>query len=173
MNGQPPSSPAPVALTIDVVPENEAWAVLPDVEELAQRAIAAAVQVSGQSLLAGAELCVALSDDVNVRALNLRWRHIDKSTNVLSFPAAEVDELAAAPHIGDIILAFETVEREARDDDKTLADHTAHLIVHGTLHLLGFDHETEEEAEAMEALEILALAGLGIADPYADRELEK
>lgn len=159
-------------LSIDVLVQSEQWSALTGAERLAERAVAAAVSRADVPVLEGAELSIALSDDAAVRQLNARWRGLDKPTNVLSFPAAEPDELADAPHIGDIVLAFETVEREARDDGKTLADHTAHLIVHGVLHLLGFDHETDADAEAMEALEIAALADLGIADPYADLELE-
>ncbi len=159
-------------LSIDVLVQAPQWAALAGAEELAERAVAAALARAGLAVHEGAELSVALADDAAVRQLNAQWRGFDKPTNVLSFPAAEPDELADAPHIGDIVLAFETVEREARDDGKTLADHTTHLIVHGVLHLLGFDHETDPEAEAMEALEIAALADLGIADPYADLELE-
>ncbi|MGV6875104.1 rRNA maturation RNase YbeY [Pseudochelatococcus sp. B33] len=159
-------------LSIDVLVQSPQWSALTGAERLAERAVAAALSRAGVPVLAGAELSVALADDAAVRQLNAQWRGFDKSTNVLSFPAAGPDELARAPHVGDIVLAFETVEREARDDGKTLADHTTHLIVHGTLHLLGFDHETEAEAEAMEALEIAALADLGVADPYTDLELE-
>lgn len=160
------------ALSIDVLVQSQHWEALAGAEALAERAVAAALARAGVPVQGGAELSIALADDAAVRRLNAQWRGIDKPTNVLSFPAADPDELADAPHVGDIVLAFETVEREASDDGKTLADHTAHLIVHGTLHLLGFDHETDEEAQAMEALEIAALADLGIADPYADFELE-
>lgn len=169
------------AVTVDVVVQSREWSVLAPTKDLvaalARRAVGAALARAarardGLSLRDGAELSVALSDDASVRQLNSQWRGQDKPTNVLSFPGAEADELADAPHIGDIVLAFETVAREAQDDGKTLADHTAHLIIHGTLHLLGFDHETDDEAGEMEALEIAALADLGIGDPYADFELE-
>ncbi|MFC0217083.1 putative rRNA maturation factor [Pseudochelatococcus lubricantis] len=163
------------AVSVDVVVQSKAWSVLAPTKErvaaLAQRAVGAALARAGVPLREGAELSVALADDEAVRQLNAQWRGLDKPTNVLSFPAADPDELADAPHIGDIVLAFETVAREAQDDNKTLADHTTHLIIHGTLHLLGFDHETDAEAEEMEALEIAALADLGIADPYADLDL--
>lgn len=160
------------ALSIDVLVQSPQWEALAGAGELAERAVAAALARAGVPVQAGAELSVALSDDADVRRLNAQWRGLDKPTNVLSFPAAEPGELARAPHIGDIVLAYETVAREARDDGKTLTDHTAHLIIHGVLHLLGFDHETDVEAEAMETLEIAALADLGIADPYAEFELE-
>lgn len=159
-------------LSIDVLVQSQQWAALEGVERLAERATAAALSHAGVALKAGAELSIALADDATVRQLNAQWRGLDKPTNVLSFPAAEPDELSDAPHVGDIVLAFETVAREAREDGKTLADHTTHLIVHGVLHLVGLDHETDAEAEAMEALEIAALADLGVADPYADLELE-
>lgn len=162
----------PYALSIDVILQSDRWSELADVEELAARAINAALMRADIALVVGAEICVSLADDAAVRVLNAEWRGLDKPTNVLSFPAVEPDELEYAPHIGDIILAYETVEREARDDGKTFADHTTHLIIHEILHLLGFDHETDEEAQEMEALEIAALADLGIADPYADFELE-
>ncbi|MGA2791923.1 MAG: rRNA maturation RNase YbeY, partial [Roseiarcus sp.] len=104
--------------------------------------------------------------DAVIRALNERWRGAAKPTNVLSFPAAAPGKIAAAPLLGDIVVAFETAEREAVEERKTFADHVAHLIVHGFLHLLGFDHQSAGEADRMEALEIGALARLGIADPY-------
>lgn len=159
-------------LCVDVLVQSDRWAALADVEALALRAVNAALSCADLAVLEGAEISIALADDAIVRNLNREWRGFDKPTNVLSFPAVEPDELDDAPHIGDIILAYETVEREAQNDDKTFADHTTHLIIHGMLHLLGFDHETDEEAQEMEALEISALADLGIADPYADFELE-
>lgn len=108
---------------------------------------------------------ILLSDDEGVRALNAQWRGKDMPTNVLSFPAP-----AGAGYLGDIVLAFETVEREARAQDKSFAAHTAHLLVHGLLHLLGYDHEADDEAENMEARERTILAALGYGDPYALNE---
>jgi probable rRNA maturation factor len=106
-------------------------------------------------------LTVALSDDRRVQALNKRDRRKDKPTNVLSYPSGE------KAFLGDIVLARQTVWREAREQKKTPADHIAHLVVHGTLHLLGYDHETcDADAERMEALERRILKKLGIADPY-------
>ena len=106
-------------------------------------------------------LTIALADDRRVRALNARDRRKDKPTNVLSYPSGERDFL------GDVVLARQTVWREAKSQGKTAADHLSHLVVHGTLHLLGYDHETSEaDAERMEALERRILAKLGIADPY-------
>ncbi|MDF1585361.1 rRNA maturation RNase YbeY [Marinimicrococcus flavescens] len=115
------------------------------------------------------EVSILLADDETVRALNRDYRGKDKPTNVLSFPAElEVELPEEAPCLlGDIVLALETVREEAMREGKQAAHHLSHLVVHGTLHLLGHDHEEAEEAERMEALETQILAGLGIADPYA------
>ncbi len=133
-----------------------AWAqALPGVERLVRKAARVALGARVRSLV------VALSDDRRVRALNRRDRGKDKPTNVLSYPSGE------KTFLGDIVLARQTVWREARAQKKTPADHLAHLVVHGTLHLLGHDHETSDaDAERMEALERRILKKLGIADPY-------
>ncbi|WP_315855230.1 rRNA maturation RNase YbeY [Chenggangzhangella methanolivorans] len=110
---------------------------------------------------------MTLSDDARVAELNGEWRDKPTPTNVLTFPAVEPDETADAPMLGDVILAFETVEREAREEGKSLSDHVSHLVVHGVLHLFGHDHLDDDEAEEMEALETRALARLGVPDPYA------
>ncbi|MBI1260167.1 MAG: rRNA maturation RNase YbeY [Rhizobiales bacterium] len=112
------------------------------------------------------ELSIVLADDDFVQGLNRKWRQKDKPTNVLSFPAGE--NTGGTDHLGDIVLAFETISREAVEQKKTMADHFSHLVVHGMLHLMGYDHEDEGEAEDMESLERDILAGLGIADPYAE-----
>jgi len=111
---------------------------------------------------------MVLTDDAGIRKINATWREKDKPTNVLSFPAAPAPVIAASPMLGDIILAFETVEHEAAEGRLPLADHFVHLVVHGFLHLFGYDHQDDAEAEAMEALETRILAALGIADPYAE-----
>ncbi|MBA4805391.1 MAG: rRNA maturation RNase YbeY [Brevundimonas sp.] len=142
---------------IEVEIEAPAWtADLPGAAQTVERAAAAA--------LGGTEgdLVVLLTDDAAVRALNARFRDRDRPTNVLSFPAAA----SAAPHLGDLVLAHGVCAAEAEAQGKSLADHLAHLTVHGVLHLLGRDHEDEAEAEAMEAEERRILAGLGVADPY-------
>jgi probable rRNA maturation factor len=136
---------------------------LPDIEAICAAAARAAVRHVAPDLR-GAELALVLSRDEAVQALNRKWRGRDKATNVLSFPAAPV---AGGPVLlGDIVLAFETVAAEASEQGKTLADHVRHLVVHGTLHLFGLDHEREAEAERMERLESEILATLGVADPY-------
>ena len=111
------------------------------------------------------EISIVLADDAFVRDLNRQYRNIDTPTNVLSFPADDDDGLGPCL-LGDVILAYETVQREADAAGKPVLDHVSHLIIHGTLHLLGFDHEDEQEAIEMEALETAILARLGIADPY-------
>jgi len=139
---------------------------------LARQAIGAALIESGVKLRRGAEVTVHLVDDAEIRSVNAEWREKDAPTNVLSFPAVAASGLAEARLLGDVLIAFETVAREAADEDKTLPDHYRHLVVHGFLHLLGFDHIEAEAAEAMEGVERRALARLGVADPYAMSELE-
>lgn len=146
---------------IEVEIEDEAWTVaLPDAVAVVERAAAAALgAIEG-------DVVVLLTDDAAVHDLNARFRDRDQPTNVLSFPAAE----SAAPHLGDLVLAFGVCAAEAEAQGKTLADHLAHLTVHGVLHLLGRDHVDEAEAEAMEAEERTLLASLGVADPYRPHE---
>lgn len=119
----------------------------------------------------GGELAVMLADDGELRALNRRWRAKDEPTNVLSFPAGAPGGGPPRP-LGDIVIAFETAAREARAARLPLSHHVTHLAVHGFLHLVGYDHQSEPDAEAMEGLEIAVLARLGIADPYARRDAE-
>lgn len=154
---------------IDVEVEAEAWTdALPDAEAIALRAAEAVlVRTSDSQGSIARDVAILLSDDDAVRALNRDHRRQDKPTNVLSFPAAP----SAAPHLGDVALAYETCAREAGEQGKSLADHLTHLVAHGVLHLLGWDHMTEAEAEAMEAREREILARLGTPDPYRDRDI--
>lgn len=153
-------------LLIDVGCEVEGWAaVLPGADALLHRAAEAAWQAAG--LDGDAELSILLADDARQRGLNRDYRGKDKPTNVLSFPAGDEDCAGRPRLLGDVVLALETISAEAEAQSKDLADHLTHLTVHGVLHLLGHDHETETEADAMEALETEILRGLGIADPYA------
>jgi probable rRNA maturation factor len=150
------------------------WQSEPDADAVIQRAVAIAAEMTDADT-ADAELAVMLTDDAGIRTLNSNWRGIDKPTNVLSFPAlAPPMPLAGTDDIprmlGDIAIAYETARREADDEQKPFDHHLSHLTVHGFLHLVGYDHETDDEAEAMESLEIEILAQLGIPDPYADRE---
>lgn len=157
-------------LTLDVGTEGAAWTCLGDGSPAVgarrvARALAARVELPAPRCAA----TVLLSHDAHVRVLNRQWRGFDKPTNVLSFPAALPPGSPAtrARHLGDIVLAEETIVREARDMGLEMGDHFRHLVLHGLLHLLGFDHETEVQAEEMEGLETSILATLGIADPYA------
>jgi probable rRNA maturation factor len=142
---------------------------------LCRAAVAATLARAAAPRLRRGEVSLLLADDAAVRALNAAWRGQDRPTNVLSFPGLEVQAgaltgaLPAGPLLlGDVALALETVRREALEQGKPLADHTTHLIVHGVLHLLGYDHGEPAEALVMEDLERAILAGLGIGDPYAD-----
>jgi probable rRNA maturation factor len=149
------------------------WADLPEAEALAERVIDASVAACRIKLRDGAEVGLKLVDDAEIASLNARWRGLAKPTNVLSFPAAPFDRLTLTPLLGDIVVAYETTKREAEEEGKSLADHFAHLVAHGFLHLVGYDHEDPVEADRMEALEIAILRVLAIADPYAETELSE
>ncbi|WLT08760.1 rRNA maturation RNase YbeY [Bartonella apihabitans] len=113
------------------------------------------------------ELSLVFTNDADIREINAKWRHIDKPTNVLSFPAFALQPGQEPGEVlGDIVIARETVEREAAEEDKSFDDHLSHLVVHGLLHLMGYDHQNDDEAEQMETLERKILASLGISDPY-------
>ena len=143
---------------IEVEVEDDAWLEVTGVEAVVARAAEAALEPSSS----GRAVDILLTDDATVRDFNARFRGKDAPTNVLSFPAPK----SALPHLGDIALAHGVCAREAAAQGKALADHLSHLVVHGVLHLLGYDHEADGEAQAMEGLERAVLAGLGIADPY-------
>ena len=146
---------------IEVEVEDAAWtAALQDAAAVAERAAKAALGTVQGGLV------VLLTDDDAIRDLNARFRDRDRATNVLSFPAAEMPLPGRAPHLGDLVLAYGVCAAEAEAQGKTLGDHLSHLTVHGVLHLLGRDHESEAEAEEMEAEERTILASLGVADPY-------
>ncbi|MDP3258795.1 MAG: rRNA maturation RNase YbeY [Bosea sp. (in: a-proteobacteria)] len=169
---RPATSPACPVIALRA--QSRQWRALGDLAALrAQtlRAIEAGLAVAPVQPAAGAELSLLLTDDRRIRIVNRDWRGFDKATNVLSFPAASADRIAASPVLGDIVIAFETVAAEAEAEGKALADHFSHLVIHGLLHLLGEDHETDADAQRMEALEVAALARLRIADPYADGDL--
>jgi probable rRNA maturation factor len=153
---------------IDVEIEDEAWrAALPDVEALVERAAQAALETLPQAERGGA-VAILLTDDDSVADLNARFRGKPTSTNVLSFPAAD----SAYPHLGDVALAYGVCASEADAQGKSLADHLTHLVVHGVLHLLGYDHQAEADAEVMEQMECEILRRFGVADPYAQRDAD-
>ena len=159
-----------IAVESDV---SEEWDSRTDWSALAEKAVLAAIAQSRHAGLAEgeAEVSVKFTSDEEVRSLNAQWRGKDKATNVLSFPMTE--DPASAPMLGDIVLAGGVCEREAREKGVALEAHAAHLVVHGALHLLGYDHETSDaDAEEMEAAERRALAAMGIADPYQVTEVQ-
>jgi probable rRNA maturation factor len=183
-------------IALDISVPSGLWRGLPRARALARETIAAAMAESGLAEGEDVEVSLCLADDARLRALNLRWRGVDKPTNVLSFPTPLADagdspsidgrpsgrpldrvSLAkgagfagraqrARLQLGDIALAYETLAREASELGVPLSDHYRHLVAHGFLHLLGYDHETEREAERMEALETRIMARLGAAEPY-------
>ena len=154
-------------VSLDISVASPLWRELPRARAIARETIAAAVAETKSVLREGVEVSLCLADDAALRALNAHWRGTDKPTNVLSFPSAPSDRAGQASTLGDIALAYETLAREAEDLGVPLADHYRHLLAHGFLHLIGYDHEEDAEAERMEALETRILARLGAADPYA------
>ena len=116
-------------------------------------------------------IALKLTDDRDMRALNKTFRQIDKPTNVLSFPSQEWEAMEEESFLGNIAIGYETVQRECEAEGKSFEDHLVHLLVHGCLHLIGYDHEDKAEAEAMETKEIAILEALHIANPYADFDL--
>jgi probable rRNA maturation factor len=145
---------------IEIVIEEKAWRTAESrIRSLVKAAAVATLAAEGR---AGADVVVLLAADSRLKALNAAFRGKDAPTNVLSFPSSD-----ATDNLGDIALALGVCAREAAEQGKTLAAHLQHLTAHGVLHLLGYDHETDAEAEVMEAKERLILAGLGVTDPYA------
>lgn len=171
-----PSSPDTPRISIAVTVLTPAWRdSLPEVEPLARRAARAALTAVDAAAAPAreAEVGLVLADDATLGRLNWRYRGIEGPTNVLSFAVSEGAPCeSSAPEsngpllLGDVVLAYETVRREAAEQGKRFCDHLCHLVVHGVLHLLGHEHGSEAQATAMERLEIAALAGLGVSDPY-------
>ena len=155
----------PAPLAVEIARNDEGW---PDhLEARAEEAVRAALKASKAKVTGAAEVSIVLTDDAEQRELNRQWRGIDKSTNVLSFPQiAPFGPVIGL--VGDIILARETLEREAAEMGVGFDAHFTHLVVHGFLHLLGYDHIQDDEALVMEGLETKILATLGVADPYAE-----
>ncbi len=151
----------------------DCWRAEADAEAIIHRAIETAAGMVDEDT-GDAELAIMLTDDAGIHTLNANWRGIDKPTNVLSFPALQPTgpSLSDDPPrmLGDIAIAYETLRREADDEHKPFSHHLSHLAIHGFLHLIGYDHETDEEAGEMENLERRILARLGIPDPYAPQE---
>jgi len=150
------------AVTADIVVESELWQAEPHAEATVSAAIAAAAAHSTRS----GEVSILLADDSAVREINRQWRGLDKPTNVLSFPAA--DTPATRGHIGDIVIAYETLQRECETEGRLFLHHLAHLTVHGFLHLMGYDHETDAQADEMERLESRVMIAMNMPDPWQD-----
>lgn len=149
------------AIQTDIAVLTDLWDGLPDAEDAVRLAVRAAAAHVRTRVPADAEISIALADDATVRNLNRDYRAKDKPTNVLSFPAPH------GPLLGDVVIAYETLQREAVEEGVAPRDHLVLLTVHGLLHLLGYDHLTEPEAVEMESIETAVLAGLGINDPHA------
>lgn len=152
---------------IDIEIDDDRWVETDAaIQSVIHRAANAALTAAG--FKDEADLVILLCDDAEMRRLNKEYRFKDKATNVLSFPApASMSLKGVMEHLGDLALGFETCRQESVSQNKRFADHVSHLIVHGCLHLLGFDHENDQDAEEMEALERNILAEIGIADPYS------
>ncbi len=161
--GEPAAAPA-----FDILVESRRWSALPRARATVRKALERAADATST---AGAGVAIVLTHDSAIRRLNRQWRGFDKPTNVLSFPAP-APAGAVGRFLGDIVIAYETTAREARAERKPLAHHLSHLAVHGYLHLVGYDHETDRDASRMERLETRILATLDVPDPYAGRPVE-
>jgi probable rRNA maturation factor len=157
------TSPARLALKIDVLIASDQWKESAQAKAIVRRAVTRAAATLSTT---GTELAIVLTDDAAIRLLNRDWRGVDAATNVLSFPTRQAGCKLVGEHLGDIVLAFETIAREARSEQKPFPHHVAHLAVHGFLHLVGYDHENDRDAEIMERAEREILHQLAIPDPY-------
>ena len=156
------------SLSIDVIVRSARWKAQPRAAALVRKAITIAAKAVSTP---PAELAILLSDDSAIRVLNREWRKLDAPTNVLSFPARVTRAGQQLPrHLGDIVIAYETTAREAAAEHQPFGHHLVHLVVHGYLHLLGYDHATDRDAKKMERLEVTILARLDIPDPYLTRD---
>ncbi len=154
---------------IDIEIQSPLWDQQPAAEQAVREAVAAAAALS----TSGGEVSILLTDDSAVRVLNRDWRGIDKPTNVLSFPAPATMAKGAAGILGDIVIAYETLTRECADEDRDFLHHLAHLTVHGYLHLVGYDHPDDAQADEMEALESRIMTRMQLPDPWLDRSREQ
>jgi probable rRNA maturation factor len=165
-------TPAPrrraAAPDIDVQVASPLWKAEPQAEQAVRDAVMAAAAALSTSQ---GEVSILLTDDSGIRKLNRDWRGIDKPTNVLSFPAPKAAVAGGARFLGDIAIAYETLQRECDDEAKKFLHHLAHLAVHGFLHLNGYDHATDEQADAMEKLESKIMTRMKMPDPYFARDV--
>jgi probable rRNA maturation factor len=163
---RPSPSPRPGAPAIDIQIASPLWDAQPAAAQTVREAItAAAAELSTGS----GEVSILLTDDEAIRLLNRDWRRIDRPTNVLSFPAMKTGD---APLLGDIVIAYETLKRECEDEDRNFLHHLAHLTVHGFLHLFGYDHQSDTQADEMEGLEGRIMKRMNMPDPYHARDLD-
>ena len=151
------------APAIEILIESPLWKSCRGVRTVLRRAVTEAAAAASTR---GGEVAIVLTDDSAIRVLNSNWRGKDKPTNVLSFPGTTPPAEGAPRHLGDIVIAYQTAAREAQAEDKPFAHHLAHLAVHGFLHLVGYDHEDDAEADAMEGLEVAVLARISVPNPY-------
>jgi probable rRNA maturation factor len=150
--------------TVEIQVRSPLWDAQPLTERTVREAVAAAADMLST---AGGEVSIVLTGDSDMQEINREWRGVDKPTNVLSFPAQKT---AGGHMLGDIVIAYETLRCECNDDGQDFLHHLAHLTVHGFLHLLGYDHQTDGDAEAMEALESKIMARMNRPDPYLARD---
>jgi probable rRNA maturation factor len=153
---------------IDVQTQSPLWKAQPLAEQTVRDAVAAAAAALSTG---DGEVSIVLTDDSAIAHLNRDWRGIDKPTNVLSFPAAGYKASEGAHFLGDIVIAYETLVQECDDEDRIFLHHLAHLTVHGFLHLIGYDHQTDTQAEEMEGLESKIMTRMNMPDPYLSRDL--
>lgn len=166
----PPSDRRAPALEIDIQTASPLWAAQPRAADIVRAALIAAASARHVE----GEVSVLLTDDAAIRVLNRDWRQIDKPTNVLSFAAAkDARKDASRTFVGDIVVAYETLARECADEDRDFLHHLAHLSVHGFLHLIGYDHQTDAQADEMEGLESRIMQSMNMPDPYLARDLER
>ena len=160
-----------MSVVCDILFEDSRWGERVDAEKLVHEVVAKVIEVTRRDVHPDAEASFIFANDERIKSLNAQWRNKDAPTNVLSFPTSVGSELHKAPLLGDVILAYETIERESIDEEKPFAHHAAHMMVHGFLHLVGFDHQNDTEAAAMELIESEVLLKLGLPDPWADDRL--
>jgi len=158
--------PALATPSIDIMVQEPLWTTQRGAKATVRRAILEAAIATSTST---GELAIVLTDDTAIRSLNRNWRSKDKPTNVLSFPSHRSGR-ETPHHLGDIVISYQTTAREAKAENKPFPHHLAHLAVHGFLHLIGYDHEADDEAELMENLEISVLSRLQVPNPYMTNE---
>ena len=155
---------------IDILVKKSAWNRIANIRDDIHMAVTAALVATGKEGNEPVSVAVLLTGDDEIREFNKRFRQVDKPTNVLAFPAPEeLVDMGEMRALGDVVLAYDTTSREAAGQAIDLSDHLTHLVIHGMLHLLGYDHLSDDEAEAMEALESRIMSALGRPDPHMDR----